>query len=252
GAGNVYVNRNQIGAIVGAQPFGGEGLSGTGPKAGGPLYLEAFTRGDEEEPAQGAGAAVGTAEVVGIAEALDGTEWALRHDRNATLRAALRGRGAGAMSAAAAMDPGPLDLPGPTGESNRYRLVPRGLVLVLGPGEAVLDQAIQALAAGNRVIAVAPGAGAALEPLLRGDFPLAAIDGAIEEDLLAALPLDAVAWAAGGETLHMLRRALAGRAGPIVPLVGERISPAAYTHERAICIDTTAAGGNTALLAGAA
>jgi RHH-type proline utilization regulon transcriptional repressor/proline dehydrogenase/delta 1-pyrroline-5-carboxylate dehydrogenase len=41
-AGNVYVNRNQIGAVVGVQPFGGEGLSGTGPKAGGPNYLLRF------------------------------------------------------------------------------------------------------------------------------------------------------------------------------------------------------------------
>ena len=41
-AGNAYVNRNMIGAIVGAQPFGGEGLSGTGPKAGGPRYLHRF------------------------------------------------------------------------------------------------------------------------------------------------------------------------------------------------------------------
>ena len=40
--GNVYVNRNQIGAIVGSQPFGGRGLSGTGPKAGGPHYLHRF------------------------------------------------------------------------------------------------------------------------------------------------------------------------------------------------------------------
>ena len=40
--GNLYVNRNQIGAVVGAQPFGGEGLSGTGPKAGGPHYLQRF------------------------------------------------------------------------------------------------------------------------------------------------------------------------------------------------------------------
>jgi RHH-type transcriptional regulator, proline utilization regulon repressor / proline dehydrogenase / delta 1-pyrroline-5-carboxylate dehydrogenase len=40
--GNVYVNRNQIGAVVGVQPFGGEGLSGTGPKAGGPHYLYRF------------------------------------------------------------------------------------------------------------------------------------------------------------------------------------------------------------------
>lgn len=43
--GNIYVNRNQIGAVVGSQPFGGEGLSGTGPKAGGPHYLTRFTSG---------------------------------------------------------------------------------------------------------------------------------------------------------------------------------------------------------------
>jgi RHH-type proline utilization regulon transcriptional repressor/proline dehydrogenase/delta 1-pyrroline-5-carboxylate dehydrogenase len=40
--GNVYVNRNMIGAVVGVQPFGGHGLSGTGPKAGGPHYLLRF------------------------------------------------------------------------------------------------------------------------------------------------------------------------------------------------------------------
>ncbi|MCH1918310.1 bifunctional proline dehydrogenase/L-glutamate gamma-semialdehyde dehydrogenase PutA [Shewanella sp. A3A] len=40
--GNVYINRNQIGAVVGVQPFGGQGLSGTGPKAGGPHYLQRF------------------------------------------------------------------------------------------------------------------------------------------------------------------------------------------------------------------
>ena len=40
--GNAYVNRNTIGAVVGVQPFGGQGLSGTGPKAGGPRYLHRF------------------------------------------------------------------------------------------------------------------------------------------------------------------------------------------------------------------
>ncbi|MDI1263662.1 MAG: aldehyde dehydrogenase family protein, partial [bacterium] len=40
--GNIYVNRNMIGAVVGVQPFGGHGLSGTGPKAGGPHYLSRF------------------------------------------------------------------------------------------------------------------------------------------------------------------------------------------------------------------
>ena len=41
--GNIYVNRNMIGAVVGSQPFGGSALSGTGPKAGGPHYLKRFT-----------------------------------------------------------------------------------------------------------------------------------------------------------------------------------------------------------------
>jgi RHH-type proline utilization regulon transcriptional repressor/proline dehydrogenase/delta 1-pyrroline-5-carboxylate dehydrogenase len=41
-AGNTYINRNMIGAVVGVQPFGGTGLSGTGPKAGGPHYLARF------------------------------------------------------------------------------------------------------------------------------------------------------------------------------------------------------------------
>ena len=40
--GNLYINRSIIGAVVGVQPFGGEGLSGTGPKAGGPFYLHRF------------------------------------------------------------------------------------------------------------------------------------------------------------------------------------------------------------------
>lgn len=45
-AGNIYINRNQIGAVVGSQPFGGEGLSGTGPKAGGPRYVPRFTQAE--------------------------------------------------------------------------------------------------------------------------------------------------------------------------------------------------------------
>jgi RHH-type proline utilization regulon transcriptional repressor/proline dehydrogenase/delta 1-pyrroline-5-carboxylate dehydrogenase len=50
GAGNVYVNRNMIGAVVGVQPFGGSGLSGTGPKAGGPHYLPRFAGVTSRDP----------------------------------------------------------------------------------------------------------------------------------------------------------------------------------------------------------
>ncbi|MEM1300178.1 MAG: bifunctional proline dehydrogenase/L-glutamate gamma-semialdehyde dehydrogenase PutA, partial [Pseudomonadota bacterium] len=153
--GNAYVNRNQIGAIVGSQPFGGEGLSGTGPKAGGPIYLSAFRRTRRlttptpSLPLRGGGGGA-SGETSALAETfakLDPSEWAGRRDRNATLREVLRGRAGDAMSAAAALDRGPVDLPGPTGESNRYSLAPRGNLLCLGPGEVLLGQVVQALAA---------------------------------------------------------------------------------------------------------
>ena len=60
-AGNVYVNRNQIGAVVGVQPFGGDGLSGTGPKAGGPLYVRRFA----EMPLMTAAIPLGSSELQG-------------------------------------------------------------------------------------------------------------------------------------------------------------------------------------------
>ncbi|WP_027010180.1 bifunctional proline dehydrogenase/L-glutamate gamma-semialdehyde dehydrogenase PutA [Conchiformibius kuhniae] len=50
-AGNLYVNRNIVGAVVGVQPFGGHGLSGTGPKAGGPFYLQRLSKGAWQMPA---------------------------------------------------------------------------------------------------------------------------------------------------------------------------------------------------------
>ena len=61
-AGNVYVNRNMIGAVVGVQPFGGSGLSGTGPKAGGPHYLPRFA--SEQTVTVNTAAAGGNAELL--------------------------------------------------------------------------------------------------------------------------------------------------------------------------------------------
>ncbi|HMI15055.1 MAG TPA: hypothetical protein VK526_01685, partial [Bradyrhizobium sp.] len=68
---------------------------------------------------------------------------------------------------------------------------------------------------------------------------------------LVQLDIDVVAISADIGTLRAIRRALARRSGPIVPLVSEVISPNAYVHERAVCVDTTAAGGNATLLAAA-
>jgi RHH-type proline utilization regulon transcriptional repressor/proline dehydrogenase/delta 1-pyrroline-5-carboxylate dehydrogenase len=64
--GNVYVNRNMIGAVVGVQPFGGSGLSGTGPKAGGPDYLRRF--GVEQTISTNTAAAGGNAALLSAEE----------------------------------------------------------------------------------------------------------------------------------------------------------------------------------------
>ncbi|KQT82568.1 integrase [Aurantimonas sp. Leaf443] len=63
-AGNIYVNRNMIGAVVGSQPFGGSGLSGTGPKAGGPNYLVRFAR--EQVVSTNTAAAGGNASLIAM------------------------------------------------------------------------------------------------------------------------------------------------------------------------------------------
>ena len=126
--GNTYVNRNQIGAVVGSQPFGGEGLSGTGPKAGGPHYLARFT-------------VMAVPEVIGE----DGQVDEGRADEAAVVRALAVDRPAGQLAAQV--------LPGPTGESNRLTLVARKPVLCLGPTPAAaLRQAVAVRALGGHPV----------------------------------------------------------------------------------------------------
>ncbi|MHA6344609.1 bifunctional proline dehydrogenase/L-glutamate gamma-semialdehyde dehydrogenase PutA, partial [Roseivivax sp. CAU 1761] len=143
-AGNVYVNRNQIGAIVGSQPFGGEGLSGTGPKAGGPLYVDRFRAHPAPDSA---------------AETRDG-DWD-GEDTAERLAKALYTAPDGA-------PPERAELPGPTGESNVLTTLPRPPVLCLGPGAdaaAAQARAIRALG-GSAVVAqgrVRPGTLAGLD-----------------------------------------------------------------------------------------
>ncbi|HMR59677.1 aldehyde dehydrogenase family protein, partial [Amaricoccus sp.] len=252
--GNTYVNRNQIGAIVGSQPFGGEGMSGTGPKAGGPFYLARLQRPAEApEPAAPGGAEVPATTLTKVFGTLDAGAWAAKGDRIAALRAAL-GADHPALSAAAGLPAAPMDLPGPTGESNRLGLHPRGRVLCLGAdGAAALAQALQALALGNPVLVVAPGAVEALRPLLKSGLPLAALDGHVAPEALTGLPDLALVAARGpADWLRALRRALAARPGAIVPLETAPVAPERYAAERHLCIDTTAAGGNASLLAASA
>ena len=251
-AGNIYVNRNQIGAVVGSQPFGGECLSGTGPKAGGPLYLRRFRKGTGLARPALNGEAVSVQAIADHMPDAVRSGWAARPDRIAVLRKHLRGKGADAIGAAAAVEFGPADLPGPTGEANTLLLVPRGKVLCLGPdADSVFAQAIQALAAGNAVLAVAPRARAALASLTGKGLPLEALDGTVAPSDLSGLTIDVVAAAVDADSLRPVRQALSERKGPIVRLVDAVIDPTAYVHERAVCVDTTAAGGNASLLAAA-
>ncbi|TWH33686.1 MULTISPECIES: bifunctional proline dehydrogenase/L-glutamate gamma-semialdehyde dehydrogenase PutA [unclassified Aminobacter] len=252
-AGNIYVNRNQIGAVVGSQPFGGEGLSGTGPKAGGPHYLRRF-RKQKAVPAgpASAGVEIPLRTLQDHLPDANKSGWAERQDRIAVLRKHLRGKGAEAVAAAAALDTGPIDLPGPTGEGNMLRLYPRGRVLCLGVEQDVLlAQVIQALAVGNAVLAVAPEARKALDTLTGKGLPLEVLDGVVGGEALKGLDIQLVAQVSDTATLKATRQALALREGPIVRLLTEVIDPAAYTVERAVCVDTTAAGGNASLLAAA-
>lgn len=245
--GNIYINRNQIGAIVGSQPFGGEGLSGTGPKAGGPLYLRRFC---QPLPATLADICVESAAAIEsapwphpAAEA-----WHLRADRMGRLNDVVTDDDDISLRRCQEILALPGELPGPTGESNRYRLHAVGRVVVFGKSSGVMRrQVLQALAMGNSVLAWGSDA-AAVADLARPDIPLAIrVENPSTRALLA---IDCNAYASGDSAaIKTLRRALADSKGPILRLITELDAPERFVGERAICIDTTAAGGNAELLA---
>ena len=258
-AGNIYVNRNQIGAVVGSQPFGGEAASGTGPKAGGPHYLARLMSGAAPAGGMPAGEVVDEA---ALAVAITGTargSMSRPHRRGPTDRSRSALRCGPGKTGNIHRDGdehvdlfrfAPLDLPGPTGESNRLSFAPRGVVLCLGPGAAVAKaQAATALDAGNAVVVVAQGATAALASLL-AEPRIAVLDGQVDPETLAAVDgIAAVACGADRGVLAEIRKALARRPGPILPLITEPIAAERYVLERHVCVDTTAAGGNASLLA---
>ncbi|MFP4537305.1 MAG: bifunctional proline dehydrogenase/L-glutamate gamma-semialdehyde dehydrogenase PutA [Dichotomicrobium sp.] len=257
--GNMYVNRNQIGSIVGSQPFGGEKCSGTGPKAGGPHYLMSF-RKPPHEPAHASAPAdnptLTRADLEGaLRDAADNRPgWEARDDRLTVLEPALAGApeiARDALAAAIALDASEYVLPGPTGESNRMTTHARGTMLCLGPdGGTALAQAVQALAFGNAVVIACPEPPNAAKTLADNGAPVATLASRIDPEWLADLAgVAGAAYAGRDDALQAMRRALAGRDGPILPLIAEVIRPDRYFHERHLCVDTTASGGNAALLA---
>ena len=129
--------------------------------------------------------------------------------------------------------------PGPTGESNRMTTHGRGTVLCLGPGpQAAAQQAEAAEQAGCYPVMATSGL------LLDG-----AIDGEVPVEALSTLnSFAAVVSFASREHLRAYRVALARRDGALIPLLSEGDFACWLTHERHVCVDTTAAGGNAQLL----
>lgn len=243
--GNTYVNRNQIGAIVGSQPFGGEGLSGTGPKAGGPQYVRRFLKGPTVQR-----------EADASASRVDAKRLQTLIGQLAKLEASGPEARMAAIEPIFGNVPAPLDahveeLPGPTGETNRLSNHARGLVLCLGPDkETALAQAGTALSQGNKVVVVAPGVQDVVNKAARTGLPITGAEGLLEPEALATVDgFDAVVSCAVQSLLKAYREALSRRNGALLPLITEHVLDQRFVIERHLCVDTTAAGGNASLIA---
>ncbi len=243
-AGNAYVNRNMVGAVVGVQPFGGEGLSGTGPKAGGPLYLRRLV-------VQAPDSARST--IFGADEAPPATARApldaLAQWAGATGRPAL----AAACENFAAQSPAGIakSLPGPTGERNVYTVLPRAAIGCLAEQEEdLLTQLAAVLAVGSRAL----WQGDAATPL-RATLP-AAVQAQIDlpsMGVLHAPMLDALLQHASAAELQRSCEVLAKRPGAIVLVQGRSPGDAVIdldrlVLERSLSVNTAAAGGNATLM----
>jgi RHH-type proline utilization regulon transcriptional repressor/proline dehydrogenase/delta 1-pyrroline-5-carboxylate dehydrogenase len=246
--GNLYVNRNMVGAVVGVQPFGGEGLSGTGPKAGGPLYLYrllahrpdsalrlTFDRQDAERPADS------TLRQSLLAPHLALSNWAKDKPELAEL---CQHYGDLAQAGVVRL------LPGPTGERNTFSLLPRDQVLCLADNEQ--DALIQ-LAAVTSVGSKALWQDDELHRALLASLP----DAVKARITLARDPLaaefDAVIYHGDADQLRTLCEQIAAREGAIVSVQGfargeTNLLLERLLIERSLSVNTAAAGGNASLM----
>ena len=270
--GNIYVNRNQIGAVVGVQPFGGMGLSGTGPKAGGPLYLRRFVNSGgtaTDQPAED------TVKPIVLEPAQDSVQagidipdlstWQHSENRAALLSdfarhlpSDLRPIANDALSAAADVNGSPVNLPSPTGESNAYLMLGRGGILCLGSedrGEqAAVQQVVTALAAGCGVVLPKILFPEIEEPFLfaaqRSSVPMELIQF-VEEmpaSLIQSDAIAAVAFSGGTDSVRELRRRIARRDRARVVHIQSASEIELFVTEKLISTDTTASGGNASLM----
>jgi RHH-type proline utilization regulon transcriptional repressor/proline dehydrogenase/delta 1-pyrroline-5-carboxylate dehydrogenase len=243
GAGNIYINRNIIGAVVGVQPFGGSGLSGTGPKAGGPLYLARLLA----EPSEAALDGLERADPA-LSPAHAFADWLQAQGQSAAAEACLAALAISALGAQ-------VELPGPVGERNLYRLRPRGRVAAVAVSETgLLVQIGTVLASGNQPVVLG---GAVLRDGLRTLPPGLAAGIVYADNLEGAGSLDALLIEGDGEATLAMARLLADRSGPIVPLQAATATALAdgagydvnlLLRECSISTNTAAAGGNASLM----
>ncbi|MEG3179658.1 trifunctional transcriptional regulator/proline dehydrogenase/L-glutamate gamma-semialdehyde dehydrogenase [Sphingomonas sp. LT1P40] len=228
-AGNLYINRNIIGAVVGVQPFGGRGLSGTGPKAGGPLYLGRLVQ-----------AATVPAGIDSTAADPALRDLALWLDANGDSDAV---RAAGEASLLGAQ----VELPGPVGETNLYTLHPRGRILLLPQTwEGLLQQITAVLATGNEAVV---GGATGLRGLLAALPARVAARVRAVEDWQAAGPYGGALIEGDAATRQAALAAIAEMPGPIVLAQAGEPRLDWLLEEVSTSINTTAAGGNASLMA---
>jgi RHH-type proline utilization regulon transcriptional repressor/proline dehydrogenase/delta 1-pyrroline-5-carboxylate dehydrogenase len=235
--GNIYVNRNMVGAVVSVQPFGGEGKSGTGPKAGGPLYLRRLQHAADSGIAVANLAVQPPAKDAGLQALYD---WAQTNGDMVLIALTQRYAHDSLLGRA-------LHLPGPTGESNVLRFAARGAVLCAASDRAALiNQLAAVLATGNQALM-----SAAAYTLLPAGLPQA-----------VSARIVIVADVTGHPAISM---ALCDQAccAALLPVLAARegaLTPVAQTHgsepiplwrlvaERTVSVNTTAAGGNASLM----
>jgi len=251
--GNIYVNRNVVGAVVGVQPFGGEGLSGTGPKAGGPLYLQRLLA-----MRPGGIPALLASVLISDRPSGDATqnhpvanltacrEWFLQAGDNSAAARCERYLG-GVLAGATAV------LPGPTGERNTYSLGCRGAVLCVASTQSgARAQFAAALATGNKAI-FSTLAGAELVAALPAGLR---VHAQAQKDESGAF--DTVLFEGDSDELHALTRRIAKRPGPILSVQGvaagaleadsDDYALERLLTERSVSVNTAAAGGNASLM----
>ncbi|CAH0647331.1 trifunctional transcriptional regulator/proline dehydrogenase/L-glutamate gamma-semialdehyde dehydrogenase [Pseudomonas juntendi] len=251
-AGNMYVNRNIVGAVVGVQPFGGEGLSGTGPKAGGPLYLyrllstrpaDAIGRHFQQQDGEGKPDRTLHEQLV---KPLHGLKAWAESNQLADL-AALCDQFAGQSQSGIARL-----LPGPTGERNSYTILPREHVLCLADNETdLLAQLAAVLAVGSSAVWADSEPGKALRARLPRE--LQAKVKLVADWNKDEVAFDAVIHHGDSDQLRGVCQQVAKRGGAIVGVHGlssgdHQIALERLVIERAVSVNTAAAGGNASLM----